>query len=107
MRVLGLGWDTYATRWSSQADARIGTVEHLKKLLIEEIIVEELALQRLKQLPKEAAPPHYAPRELMRLGTSDADALEIQAQGHFSFEELKVKAEAARVPRRLPNTLNI
>ena len=30
MRVLGLGWQQFATRWSSNADARIGTVAHLK-----------------------------------------------------------------------------
>jgi hypothetical protein len=30
MRVLGLGWTQYATRWSSQADDKIGTVAHLK-----------------------------------------------------------------------------
>lgn len=30
MRVLGLGWTQYATRWSSKADERIGTLVHLK-----------------------------------------------------------------------------
>ena len=40
MRVLGLGWTEYATRWSSKADTRIGTVAHLQTLL-EEIMLEE------------------------------------------------------------------
>ena len=29
MRVLGLGWSKFATRWSSKADSRISTVAHL------------------------------------------------------------------------------
>ena len=42
MRVLGCGWDKYETRWSSNKNAKIGTVEHLTTLL-EEIFVDELA----------------------------------------------------------------
>ena len=61
MRVLGLGWEQYATRWSSQADQKIGSVKHLKALL-NEIIIEEMALARLKKLPTEAAPPHHQAR---------------------------------------------
>jgi len=61
MRVLGLGWTQYATRWSSKSDEKIGTVAHLQTLL-EEIIVEEKALARLKKLPTEAAPPHHRVR---------------------------------------------
>ena len=41
MRVLGLGWTQFATRWSSQADERIGTVAHLKALLVGELLPEE------------------------------------------------------------------
>ena len=37
MRVLGLGWVQYATRWSSSKSSRIGTVAHLQTLL-EEIV---------------------------------------------------------------------
>ena len=32
MRVLGLGWTQFATRWSCNKDARIGTVKHLTEL---------------------------------------------------------------------------
>ena len=35
MRVLGCGWDKYETRWSSNKNAKIGTVEHLTTLLEE------------------------------------------------------------------------
>eukprot|EP00966_Prymnesium_polylepis_P075915 1760491-Prymnesium_polylepis.1 len=56
MRVLGCGLTQFATRWSSSSNERIGTVEHLREVL-DEIIVEEHALKRLKRLPTEAAPP--------------------------------------------------
>jgi hypothetical protein len=58
MRTLGLGWTQFATRWSSQADRKIGTVKHLTALL-KEIICEEIVLKGRKQLPTEAAPPHH------------------------------------------------
>ena len=99
MRVLGLGWTQFATRWSSQSDTKIGTVEHLRKLLVDDILPEEMAMARLKKLPTEAAPPHHAAKELVQLGTADADALEIASKALFSAEELKIKAEAA-VKRR-------
>ena len=98
MRVLGLGWSQYATRWSSQKDERIGTVAHLR-LLLEEIIVEEIVLEGKKKLPKEAAPPHHQARDLGQLGTADADAVEISARALFSADELRSKAEAARTRR--------
>ena len=64
MRVLGLGWSEYATRWSSAADSRIGTVAHLTKLL-EELIKEDTARKHFPRdsvsgLPTEAAPPQLA-----------------------------------------------
>jgi hypothetical protein len=98
MRVLGLGWTQFATRWSSQADEKIGTAAHLTALL-NEIIVEEIALARLKKLPTEAAPPHHQARELKTLGTVDADALEIEAKALFSAEELRAKADKAMLRR--------
>jgi superoxide dismutase len=98
MRVLGLGWTQFATRWSSQADEKIGTAAHLTALL-NEIIVEETALARLKKLPTEAAPPHHQARELKTLGTVDTDALEIEAKALFSADELRAKAEKAMLRR--------
>ena len=98
MRVLGLGWTQYATRWSSSADSRIGTVAHLQELL-EEIICEEIVLRGRRQLPTEAAPPQSAWRDSAQLGTLDADALEVRMQAQFSTEELQARAEAARQRR--------
>ena len=97
MRVLGLGWTQYATRWSSNKDARIGTVAHLTELL-EELIREEISRQRFtpgteKGLPDEAAPPQHGVRNVGQLGTLDADAIDISARALFSAEELQVKVE--------------
>ena len=99
MRVLGCGWTQYATRWSSSSDVRIGTVTHLKALLLE-IIVEEKSLTRLQQLPIEAAPPHHQMRDLGQLGTADADALALEQRSLFSADELHAKMEK-EVQRRL------
>ena len=52
MRTVGLGWTQFATRWSSNKDAKVGTVAHLRSLLIE-IIAEEIVLRRLGKLPTE------------------------------------------------------
>ena len=93
MRVLGGGWTQYATRWSSNKDERIGTVAHLTTLL-EEIVLEERSLARLKRLPKEAQPPHHQVKDLGQLGTADATAVAIASRALFSAEELEAKAEA-------------
>ena len=99
MRVLGCGWTQYATRWSSKADSRIGTVAHLQTLL-EEILLEEKARGRFtagtdRGLPTEAAPPQHEARDLGQLGTADADAMEISKRALFSAAELEAKAQAA------------
>ena len=103
MRVLGLGWTQFATRWSAKADERIGTVKHLTTLL-EEIIEEEISRSRFTPgsahgLPVEAAPPHHEARDLGQLGTADADATSIAQRSMFSADELRVKAELARQRR--------
>ena len=105
MRVLGLGWTQYQTRWSSKADSRIGTVAHLQTLL-EEIVEEEVTRGRFRAgseqgLPTEAAPPHHQSRELGQLGTADADAVEISKRALFSAAELDAKAEAAMKRREV------
>lgn len=99
MRVLGCGWTKYQTRWSSNKDAKIGTVAHLTSLL-EEILVDELARARFtagteRGLPTEAAPPQHRAREISQLGTLDADAAAIRGKALFSTTELRAKAEAA------------
>ena len=91
-RVLVVGKHTLYT-------ARIDTVAHLKALLVDEILLEEVGLARLKKLPTEAAPPHHRGALVRSLGTADADALEIESKALFSTDELKRKAEAARLRR--------
>jgi len=99
MRVLGLGWTQYATRWSSKSDISIGTVAHLRALLVDEILPNERAEARLKRLPTEAQPPQFTARNLGQLGTLDADAAAIQSTALFSKAELEAKAAEA-VKRR-------
>jgi hypothetical protein len=77
MRSIGLGWVQYSTNYSSQSDRKIGTVAHLQQLLVGDILPEEMALRRLKQLPVEAAPPHHEAQDLGQLGSADEDAMEI------------------------------
>ena len=99
MRVLGCGWTQFATRWSSSSDISIGTVEHLRELL-DEIIMEERTLKRLKRLPTEAAHPQYLSRDSLQLGTPDEDVLEVESRALFSATELERKTELALQRRR-------
>ena len=101
MRVLGCGMTQYTTRWSSSSDVRIGTVAHLRELL-DEIITEEMALKRLKRLPREAAQPQFVQRAAgaTQLGTVDADVLDVEARAFFSADELERKVGQA-LKRRL------
>ena len=103
MRVLGLGWTQYATRWSSSKSSRIGTVAHLQALL-EEIVAEERTRERFsrgteKGLPAEAAPPQGEWRDSLQLGTLDADAQAVRSQTRFNAQELRQKADQERQRR--------
>jgi hypothetical protein len=96
MRVLGLGWTQYGTRWSSKADERVGTVAHLHELL-DEIIDEERMRSRFtagtaKGLPKEACPPQQTWSAGPQLGTLDADAEAVRAQALFDRAQLERRA---------------
>ena len=99
MRVIGCGWTEYATRWSSSADERIGTMEHLRELL-DKILLDEMSRKRLRRLPKEAALPLFLTKDTKQLGTADEDTLEMESRAIFSAEELERKA-AAEMERRL------
>ena len=84
MRVLGCGWNQFATRWSSNKDFKIGTVAHLRQLL-GEILEYEMTARRMNELPEEAALPQQVRRDLGTLGTVDEDAAEVEkryAQTH-------------------------
>eukprot|EP00966_Prymnesium_polylepis_P121233 2802127-Prymnesium_polylepis.1 len=99
MRVIGCGWTQHATKWSSGTDERVGTVAHLREVL-DEIIVEERALKRLKCLPTEAALPNFGTKAEAQLGTADEDVIEIESRALFSAEELQIKADQAVERRR-------
>jgi len=79
MRVIGLGWLQFETRWSSVQDESVGSLTSLKALL-KDILVHEAEERRLKRLPTEAAPPPLKMRTLKELGESSADAMEIAGQ---------------------------
>ena len=98
MRVLGLGWTQFATTWSSGKDAHVGTIAHLQKLL-EEILVYEMAQQRLKRIPTEPAAPEMKARTMKELGTATCDAQELAAQSLFSVEEVRLAAVAEQLRR--------
>ena len=77
---------------------RIGTVAHLKALLLNEIIPEELAVQRCNQL-YQLRRLHLSAsfgREQDVGHTCDADAATIASKALFSKEELLAEAQAAR-----------
>ena len=99
MRVIGCGLTQFTTRWSSNKDAKIGTVSHLRSL-VGEILEHEATARRMKELPEEAALPQQVSRDLGRLGAIDEDALEIEKRALFSAEELNAKAEQ-EVQRRI------
>ena len=99
MRVIGLGWDQFKTKWSAKDDETIGTVNQLRTLLVDDILPYEHAERRLKRLPKEAAPPQFTAKDIGQLGSANADALAIQSKALFSRAELDAKA-AQEVERR-------
>jgi len=104
MRVLGLGWTQYSTRWSSNADERIGSVAHLHGLL-DEIIDEERSRARFtagteKGLPVEACPPQERWSCGPQLGTLDVDAQEVCSQSLFDRAQLE-RLAAKEMERRV------
>ena len=99
MRVIGLGWSEFATRWSSGKDANVGSSSHLRAHLFE-ILVHEMTARRLNELPTEAALPQQVVRELGQLGSLDEDAAEVEKKAMFSTEELAAKAQE-EVQRRI------
>ena len=103
MRVLGCGWDQYATRWSAKVDKHVGSVAHLKGLLLD-IVAHEKGLARLKKLPTEACPPQTGVTDIGQLGTKCVDARDIGQRALFSAEELARKAELAMQRRAKEGT---
>ena len=92
MRTIGCGWTEFSTRWSSNKDSKVGTVKHLRALLVD-ILEHETTARRCKELPEEAALPQQVKRNLGVLGTVDEDAAEVEKCALFSADELDAKAE--------------
>ena len=63
------------------------------------ILPHERALERLKKLPEEAAPPQLKVTLTKDLGTADADVLRLEAQSLFSVDKLLEKSELRRQER--------
>ena len=99
MRTIGLGWDQFKTKWSSKTDATVGTVAHLRALLVDDILPYERAEARLKRLPTEAAPPQFTAKEIGQLGTESAEACAVKSKAIFSMEELERKTAEAMARR--------
>ena len=57
--------------WGSSKDAYIGSSQHLRDHLVNEILQREITERRLNQLPTEAALPQQVVRNLGQLGTVD------------------------------------
>ena len=94
MRTIGCGWSQFTTRWSSNKDAKIGSVTHLRALVLVDILEHESTARRMNELPEEAALPQQVKRNLGQLGTIDADAADVEKRALFSADELARKADA-------------
>ena len=66
MRVLGLGWTQYATRWSSSKDSRIGTVAHLQVVGIPCPPAPTHHIPRSHPIPSHPVPSHPIPHHPRR-----------------------------------------
>jgi len=100
MRVIGLGWTQFGTRWSSRKDDSVGSLDHLKSLL-KDVLAEEKALGRLGQLPTCAAPPPMRVKSYKQLGTPCIDAQELQGQVRASVRpSVRPSARPPARPRR-------
>ena len=101
MRVIGLGWEQFATSWSSSADNNIGTVSHLQLLLVEKILPYETNLRNKNELP-DVAEPTQGKKALVlkKLGTTDEDFVEIESKVHLSSDEIQ-KLIDAEMQRRV------
>ena len=112
MRTIGLGWAQFATRWSSNKDAKIGTVAHLRKLLVE-ILEHEVTVRRMRELPEEAALPQQIKRDLGQLGTLDADARTVRIASFalaasvcmYTFHQESLTLLSAEAPPFFPEEL--
>ena len=73
MRVIGLGFDEFKTKWSSGANEDIGTVDDLSKHL-KLIVAEEADRRRTGRLPDAAVVPTMRRKTFKELGTATPQA---------------------------------
>ena len=99
MRTLGCGWTHFKVKWGFDPDEKEQTVKAWRQLLLDEIIPFEMGLRRKKKLPAAAAPPQVCSRISKVLGTVDADALRLEAQGLFNVEGVLARAQVERTRR--------
>ena len=96
MRVVGLGFDEFRTKWSSSKDEVIGSVDdltaHLKEILLEE-------QERLQEgsLPDAAVVPTMRRKTFLELGTATPQAEELAGKClELPLDELLARAEKER-----------
>lgn len=93
------GWRQFETKWTFFKEEKLHTIAQLQSMLCDDILPHEMAMRRMRKLPKEAALPQLRVRDLKRLGTTDAAVLSIEQESLFKVKNLLPKAEARRVER--------
>lgn len=92
MRVIGLGWVEFKSKWSSSKDENIGSVSDLTTQLTE--ILEEEAH---REIPEAAAAPIMTRKTFKALGTQTIQAEQLSDQRlSLSSEEMLAVAEQER-----------
>ena len=96
MRVIGLGFDEFRTKWSSSKDEEIGSVDDLSAHL-KEILMEEEERRLAGKLPDAAVVPTMRRKTFKELGTATPQALELAGQClELPLDELLERAEKER-----------
>jgi len=96
MRVIGLGFEEFKTKWSSSKDEETGTVDDLTAHL-EEILMEEEERRVGGELPDAAVVPVMRRKTFKELGTATPQALDLMGQvKEIPRDELLKRAENER-----------
>lgn len=96
MRTRGLQWVEFKTRWSSQADEHVGSVDELTEHL-KEVLMEEAERRRDGELPKTAPAPLSKRKVFKELGTRTPQFEELsEKHTELSPEEMLEAAERER-----------
>ena len=96
MRVIVLGFDEFATKWSSNKDEKLGSVDDLTAHLTE-ILMEEEQRRVSCELPDAAVVPVMRRKTFKELGTATPQALELAGQvKELPRDELLKRAKEQR-----------